>query len=295
MPAWRFESHNFPGVMSPWELRWLSDQICADLSAPADPAALDLQDQIARFIQRWQGLWAQYGEQVAGRPLFRAELQRFEQNLAELKGRLRLINQVDPVGAIQHWIIRAAVAPDGALPTPETPASHDSPALPPVGGVQRAVQTIAPAIAPPQASAGPQFDRPIFLVAAPRSGSSLLFETLASAPDVYTVGGESHRIIEGIAALSPAHRGYESDRLTAADATPDVVAQLQQAFGWQLRDREGRPSVNGAVRLLEKTPKNALRIGFLAAAFPNARFIYLYREPHESLASMIEAWSRVSL
>jgi hypothetical protein len=41
---------------------------------------------------------------------------------------------------------------------------------------------------------------------------------------------------------------------------------------------------------LEKTPKNALRIPFLAAAFPEARFVYLYRDPRPTLASMMEAW-----
>ena len=42
--------------------------------------------------------------------------------------------------------------------------------------------------------------------------------------------------------------------------------------------------------MLEKTPKNALRISFLASAFPEAHFIYLYRDPRPTLASMIEAW-----
>ena len=45
-----------------------------------------------------------------------------------------------------------------------------------------------------------------------------------------------------------------------------------------------------ALRLLEKTPKNALRIPFLRSVFPDARFLYLWREPEESLASMIEGW-----
>jgi hypothetical protein len=42
--------------------------------------------------------------------------------------------------------------------------------------------------------------------------------------------------------------------------------------------------------MLEKTPKNALRIPFLAAAFPEARFVYLHRDPAPTLASMIEGW-----
>jgi uncharacterized protein (TIGR03032 family) len=44
------------------------------------------------------------------------------------------------------------------------------------------------------------------------------------------------------------------------------------------------------LRLLEKTPKNALRVPFLASAFPDALFIYLYRNPRESINSIYEAW-----
>ncbi|MFA7321030.1 MAG: sulfotransferase, partial [Dokdonella sp.] len=51
-----------------------------------------------------------------------------------------------------------------------------------------------------------------------------------------------------------------------------------------------QPPGTGPVRMLEKTPKNALRIPFLIEAFPDARFIYLYRDPRQVLASMLEAW-----
>jgi uncharacterized protein (TIGR03032 family) len=144
------------------------------------------------------------------------------------------------------------------------------------------------------ATARPAFERPIFVVCPPRSGSSLLFETLPQAPGVWTIGGESHAFIEGIPALQPARRGFESNRLTAEDASPDVVRRLQKAFFDRLRDRDGnRPppadTVSG-LRFLEKTPKNALRVPFLAAAFPDALFVYLYRDPRETLSSMLDAW-----
>jgi hypothetical protein len=43
--------------------------------------------------------------------------------------------------------------------------------------------------------------------------------------------------------------------------------------------------------MVEKTPKNALRVPFFDAVWPDAHFIYLYRDPHETLYSMMEAWS----
>jgi hypothetical protein len=42
--------------------------------------------------------------------------------------------------------------------------------------------------------------------------------------------------------------------------------------------------------MLEKTPKNALRVPFFNAAWPHAEFVYLYRDARQTLASMIEAW-----
>ncbi len=143
--------------------------------------------------------------------------------------------------------------------------------------------------AAPPAPYRDRIDRPIFIVSTPRSGSTLLFETLAQAPGLHTVGGESHWLIEDIRAFSPAARGWGSNRLTAADAAPAPVEQLARAFYGELRDRDGRPA-EGQVRMLEKTPKNALRVPFFDAAWPDATFVYLYRDVRETLSSMIEAW-----
>lgn len=134
------------------------------------------------------------------------------------------------------------------------------------------------------------FDRPVFITSTPRSGSALLFETLAQAPDLYTIGGESHWLVEDISGLAPADRHWSSNRLVAEDADEARVEQLAAAFYRDLRDRDGRrPS--GPVRMLEKTPKNALRVPFFKAAFPDAMFVYLYRDVRETLASMIDAWA----
>lgn len=139
-------------------------------------------------------------------------------------------------------------------------------------------------------SADPIFDRPLIIVSPPRSGSTLLFETLARAPALYTVGGESHMVIEGMPDLSMTRRGFSSNRLTAEDATPDIIETLRARFLLQLRDRNGAAPTAHPLRMLEKTPKNALRIPFLARVFPEARFIYLHRDVRQTLSSMLEAW-----
>jgi hypothetical protein len=134
------------------------------------------------------------------------------------------------------------------------------------------------------------FDRPIFIISPPRSGSTLLFETLAQAPGLFTTGRESHGLIEGITSLNPAFRGYDSNRLDESTASPAVVDELRRRFHSQMRDRDGQPPARQPYRLLEKTPKNALRIPLLARAFPEACFVYLYRDPRQTLSSMMEAW-----
>ena len=134
-----------------------------------------------------------------------------------------------------------------------------------------------------------RFDRPIFIVSMPRSGSTLLFETLAKAPGLFTIGGESHRFIEGLAPFTPAAHDWESNRLTADDAHSPASALMLGAFYEHLRDRDGQPR-RGSVRMLEKTPKNALRVPFIEALWADGIYVYLYRDPRPTLASMIRAW-----
>lgn len=134
--------------------------------------------------------------------------------------------------------------------------------------------------------------RPVILVCPPRSGSTLLLETLSRSPDLWSVGGESHLVIEGIPRLHPRARGWESNRLGTADADPRTIRAVRRRFHAAVRDRDGRrpPVPPGDLRLLEKTPRNALRVPFLRAVFPGATFVYLHREPVETMSSMLDGW-----
>lgn len=140
------------------------------------------------------------------------------------------------------------------------------------------------------------FDRPIIIVSAPRSGSTLLFETLSCAKSLWTIGNESHMVFEHIEKLNPQAGICTSNRLVAEDADSTTIERIRQAFSSRLRNTEGSLYTDhqaGAIakpRFLEKTPKNSLRIPFLDRVFPDAFYIYLFRDPRENLSSIIEAW-----
>ena len=132
---------------------------------------------------------------------------------------------------------------------------------------------------------------PIFIVAAPRSGSTLLFETLARSAGLCSVGGEAHWLIENHAELRPGATGVESNRLTADHATPRFRESVIQQIVDRLIDCDGNAIDAHDHRVfLEKTPKNALRIPFFDRIFPASRFVFLWRDPRENISSIIEAW-----
>ena len=141
------------------------------------------------------------------------------------------------------------------------------------------------------------FDRPIFIVSAPRAGSTLLFETLTKFPQIWSTGEENHDLLEDIQGLHPKDHHFKSNRLDKHDTNDRVTAAVKKAFISKLHDREqhyyqelaehNRPD---SIRFLEKTPKNALRIPFLKALFPDALFIYLKRDYKSNVSSLIDGW-----
>ncbi len=289
-PILAFETVNQPVVMSPWEqeahLKFLFDDLgSAPQTQPGRLAELRL--ELDRFRLDWGALWALFGETAAGWPAFAKRLADLDRRLASFSGQLRLGNGSEAIEIARQMVVRPALNPDLAAERPGGPSPGPGFAPPAPASAPRAAVPSAPT-----GSTAPRFDRPIFLVSSPRSGSSLLFETLAQARGLLTIGGESHAAIEEIEGLHPRQRDWESNRLTAADATPEIVRRLTANFSARLRDREGRaPELPASgLRLLEKTPKNSLRVQFLATAFPDALFVYLYRDPRETVSSLLDAW-----
>lgn len=294
-PQLHFESVNLPSVMSPWELREHLNFLLGE--AQPHPQLAPIQEQCARLTSTWLGLWARHGSDRDGMPAYRAALDAFAEQMKRLGPPIALRNGSQFLSALAPMILRAALddQPRTGM-TDERGTDPDAGALSATTAGAGKVESANAASAtdarrPAGAATDPRFDRPVFIVSPPRSGSTLLFETLAGAPGLYTIGGESHGRVEGMPELHPAAGAWQSNQLGIDAATPEVVAELRARFDEALRDREGSPAPPGRVRMLEKTPKNALRIPFLRRVFPEAQFIYLYRDPREVLSSMIEAWN----
>jgi len=139
------------------------------------------------------------------------------------------------------------------------------------------------------------FYKPVIILAAPRSGSTFLFEMLSKSQDFYTIGGESHEIIEGLPKFNLGSGILDSNQITADDLDEQSLIQLRNRFYSKIRDNNNRllsdlTEKPSKFRFLEKTPKNSLRTSMLNKLFPDALFIYLYRDPKENISSIIDAW-----
>ncbi len=291
-PNLLFERFNAAPVMPPAEVEQLAFDLLADL-APADErpestaAVGQMVNLMIDFCHDWRSLWSLFGDAPEGRRPYEQLIGTTLPKIGELPP-VRVASTGYSAQAVLHARLFAHLLGTAGGAQREAAEFNATPGL-----RGRVVKTASERAAARPVAPGelPVVERPIVILSAPRAGSTLLFETLAQAAGIYTIGGESHQLIESIAALRPGRGVVASNRLTRKDATIAIVAELRRRFSGRLLDRGAQPPAAGAsVRLLEKTPKNALRVPFLLEVFPDAQFIFLHREPRANLGSMMEAW-----
>jgi hypothetical protein len=153
------------------------------------------------------------------------------------------------------------------------------------------------------------FDRPIIVIGCSRGGTTILYRNLAEHPATWSLYEESWQIIYDHHPLDP----ELGDRLEGPP-TPEVADAIARAMYDEAHNREvfqdtpllraipsrliksplNRFYKRPPLRFVEKTPANALRIPFLAAMFPDARFVFLVRRAEDVISSLMEGWKRWS-
>jgi LPS sulfotransferase NodH len=271
------EHSSLRAVMNPAELELLVGNLRGELVGVAD--AIDLPQRLSRyhglldsFVRDWRHFYMSHGEDPSGWKDFE-RLRDSVRSASRVLGEAIVLqtNRVAAHQVLEGRVLRVCVSPGGTSTAPPSAVRH----------ITRAAS-----------AAGPEcLEQPVVIVAAPRSGSTLLFETLASSQQMATLGGEAHWLIEMIAELCPGAPGIDSNRLLAEQATPRIIERIRSQILERLVDRDGKPLRAGrTVKFLEKTPKNALRIPFFNQVLPDARFVFLWREPRANISSIMEAW-----
>jgi hypothetical protein len=119
-------------------------------------------------------------------------------------------------------------------------------------------------------------DRPIFLIGAARSGTTIIAETLAHHPDVAFWNEPKYVWRHG-------GHGARDDVRRPEEATPEVAAWIRERFAAYAHDAR-RP------RFMEKTPTNCFRVGFMARVFPEGLFLHVLRNGRVVAASALNRW-----
>ncbi|MDA7964949.1 tetratricopeptide repeat-containing sulfotransferase family protein [Ruegeria sp.] len=130
---------------------------------------------------------------------------------------------------------------------------------------QRQICDMFPAAAANVSSGHVEGPVPIFVIGQPRSGTTLMEMMLSSAPDIagcgeLTLGADlSQQLVED-------GNAFDTD---AARAFAEEFRKLMP------------PIPDGSTAFVDKMPHNYQRVGFLLAAFPNAKIINMLRDPRD--------------
>lgn len=126
--------------------------------------------------------------------------------------------------------------------------------------------------------ARPSMPDPVFLVGCSRSGTTVTYETLGAAPQFRKFGWEIPQFWDGL--YGPLNNGWHSEAAGAEQACPEHRHAALRYFYQRL----------GAGWVLDKTCINVMRIPYLHALFPQARFVYIQRDGRDNVSSMMDGW-----
>ncbi len=142
---------------------------------------------------------------------------------------------------------------------------------------------------------------PLFIFSLPRSGSTLLQRILMSHKDIASIA-EPWLLLpfsysfkkEGILTEYGHIRSYKAleDFIRNLPNKEDDYFKALGVFANTLYEKQCR---NNEIYFLDKTPEYYLIIPEIVKIFPNAKFIFLFRNPIHVMSSIIQTWSKGTL
>jgi tetratricopeptide (TPR) repeat protein len=120
---------------------------------------------------------------------------------------------------------------------------------------------------------------PVFIVGMPRSGTTLVEQTLASHKAVFGAG-ERPELSQAIKRLSAERLGARLLPQTLWTMTGEQLRKIGAEYVAALR-----PLAPGAARITDKMPTNFLHVGLICLILPNARIIHVLRDPVDTCLS----------
>lgn len=119
--------------------------------------------------------------------------------------------------------------------------------------------------------------RPIVVVGAPRSGTTFLGDILGRHPDLAHVAEPRLTWRYG--------NDDKCDMFRPDDARPEVCRYIRDVFASAVL-------AAGKQRLVEKTPSNSLRMGFVERVLPGCIFVHILRDGVESTLAIRRFWQQ---
>lgn len=124
----------------------------------------------------------------------------------------------------------------------------------------------------------PASPAPVFLIGCSRSGTTVTFETIGASRELLNLGYEVPQLWNGL--HGPLNNGWHSEAAGPEHARPEHRDAALRFFYQRL----------GAGRILDKTCINVMRVGYLHALFPEAKFVFIQRDGRDNISSMIDGW-----
>ena len=147
----------------------------------------------------------------------------------------------------------------------------------------------------------PNFYRPIFIISAPRSGSTFFYHSLRKSENVFSFYRENTPMWIRIfpygrsEELSDYVSSYECNNRTT-EAVKSFILAKGIFHGFGSKQRFSLPVfINNLVmrkslRYMEKTIANCFHIDAIEKMFPDALYVHLVRDGRATVSSMIEGW-----